>query len=77
MKPPTLMFARPWCKLLEVLQESDVLSRLHMMCGKNSHVILLEGAAGSRAPPPHCSLVGSCTHVFGSIMHGIAGNFTK
>ena len=58
------------------MQEKDVLAHLHVMCGKSSHVAL-PGVAGARAPPPHCSLVGSCSHVFGSLFHGIAGDFTR
>ena len=58
-----------------LLQGSTLLADLHMMCGRTH--------AGAQRPvlrhpvSPSCNLANACSHVFGSVLHGIAGRFTK
>jgi hypothetical protein len=57
------------------LQDSALLADLHTVCGR-THAGA-EGAVRRHPVSSTCNLAKACSHVFGSVMHGIAGRFTR
>ncbi len=58
-----------------MLQDSTLLADLHMLCGQTH--------AGAQRPVAHhpvspaCNLAKACSHVFGTVIRGIAGSFSR
>lgn len=57
------------------MQDSALLADLHTVCGR-THAGA-EGAVRRHPVSSKCNLAKACSHVFGSVMHGIAGSFTR